>query len=259
MNYNNETEVLSTLRNSKSAIIQYFTSFQNNCETQLRTEVREMFDVLESDGCSYIDHGYEGDSLTSAIKQDQDRLAGIVSHNVQVIIQNESSDLKYKVEREMIKIKEATKSINFHINGDTNIYINLNKVLDELSFGFTDFANWAAYLGGSFMVGWTLVAGANWWNPVGWGLAAIGGLMWLLGDSKEQKAKKQFREKLNEARHDFMWGDFSRKISDLNQQIARKQNEITNAIDNIIAQVQNVKKSTDTLLDDLNDMSNNLR
>lgn len=259
MRYDNEKTILQMLKMAKKSIIQYFNQFSCNCESQFRKEIREMFDVLESDGIDFIDNGYDGEQLVSAIRDDQDRLSAIVQRNFQVIIHNESIDLREKIEREMKKIKEVAKECKIQLKGDARYNVELSKVLDELSFGVTDFVQWATYLGSSFAVGWTIAAGANWWNPVGWGLAAIGALIWIFGDSKKQKAKKQLRQKITEAKLTFFSDRFQEMMRELNNQIDRQKNSIITNVDRIIEQTIIVINSTDDLINDLETMSGDLK
>ena len=122
--------------------------------------------------------------------------------------------------------------------------------MDELEFGFGDLVNWGTYLGASFMVGWGIAAG-NFWNPIGWGMAAIMAGIAIFGPSKQNRAKNKWRESIGEARSDFFsteWYDISSRIEN---EIEQKSDSFDRHMESVIKDFKAIKKQMTTVIDSI--------
>lgn len=219
------------IRKFRSNVKGHFATFLSNVENEFRCECNKLFEFLESEGCGYIDLGYDEKKLTEALENAQKESSGVLEYNLNVIVSNEADDLSNNLLREQNKLKENIKSFgsNFY-GGSVDINVNIDDVLNSLSFGFGDLINWGVYLSSCFAVGWTIAAGANWWNPVGWGIGALVALYTIFGDSKKEKAKAKYREKLSDVRHSFFCGDYINIINNIKEQVELKYNLIDEEI-----------------------------
>lgn len=252
---NELSRVTKRFLDCKRNISGYFSSSQNLIHSQLRQQINEMFDVLEEDGCDYIDSGFEGDQLTSEIKQDQERLVRIVEENFEVIINNEMIDLRENIENELSRLKESFSMSNVQGGVSINFDMNLDKVVGELEFGLGDLFNWGMLLGSSFAVGWLIAAGANWWNPVGWGIGAIAAIISIFGDSKEDKAKAKLREKIAEAKSEFFRSRWVEIISKIDGQLNSKNRSFEIQFQNIIDDFNSLKRQMENVMIDIKNNS----
>ncbi|MCQ2211956.1 MAG: hypothetical protein MJZ34_16870, partial [Paludibacteraceae bacterium] len=234
----------------KNNILKHIQTSKNSISNQFRREFEEMFSVLEDDGCSYIDAGYTGDKLKVEIERDQKRLMSIVEGNLEVIVHNEMIDLRDKVENEVHSLQEYAKIDKVSDSFSAQFQLSIGNVIRELNLGVGDIVNWAGYLGACFGLGWAIAAGANWWNPVGWILTAVGFGFGIFGDSKQSKAKSKFRESLTEAKSQFYRNNFPNLCGKVDDALDSKSEEITKKIDSIITdfkklanQINNIKVS----------------
>lgn len=249
--------IIKKFRNCSSNVKRCYNSSENIIKAQLRQEITEMFDILEKDGCHMIDAGLEGDDLKREISQDQKRLSEIVEYNFGVIISNESKDLKKNVEREIERLKDSICITTVNGKFSTNFDMDLSKVVGELEFGLGDLFNWGAYLGGMIAAGWLI--GMNFWNPIGWitGIAAL--VTFIFGDSKEDKAKKELRKSLSEAKNDFFitkWSDITYKID---FQLESKLEDFDNKIKKIIRDFNTLKSQMESVMRDIRNNSSKFK
>ena len=226
----------------------FFNSSQNRIKTKLRSEINEMMNKIEKKGCSYIDDGFEGDTLKNIIEQYQKDLSGKLNNRISTIINNELIDLKKNIEKEISTLRESFTMSSIHSNFSTPFNINLNDVVSQLDFKFGDLVNWGVYLGSSIMLGWTIAAASNWWNPVGWGLAAVGALIAIIGDSKEDKAKAKLRESISEAKNNIFTNEWPKMTSEMDRQFKSKANSFDQQMKSVIADFKAIKTQMNSIV-----------
>ena len=242
--------MISRFQTCKRNIDNYFSSSQSSIISQMRGEITETFDILENNGCIYIDNGFDEDQLKNQLEEDKNELVQQTEHNFKVIIHNEFIDLQDNIENELTRLRESFALTNVRGNFSADVDLNLSGVMDELEFGFGDLVNWGTYLGASFMVGWGIAAG-NFWNPIGWGMAAIMAGIAIFGPSKQNRAKNKWRESIGEARSDFFsteWYDISSRIEN---EIEQKSDSFDRHMESVIKDFKAIKKQMTTVIDSI--------
>lgn len=228
-------ELNKQLKVFKKNCLSHFDSFSSSVEGEFRNEIVEMFDALEKDGCSIIDLDLDEKDLSNALTDRQNELMSVVENNFQIIISNELVDLTDHLERERERLKESVQMFNVNYGSySLNLNVELRDVLGSFDFGFSDLLKWGNYFGACFGVGYAIAAGANWWNPVGWAIAAVGALVWIFGDSKADKAKKKYREEVSKARNHFFSFDFHSLIEKLESEVDEKKKQLKDDVDLLI-------------------------
>ena len=222
----------------------------------MRQEITEMFDTLEDEGCDFIDKGYDGERLINAIESEKESLAKTVEHRIGIIINKELTDLHKNIEYEIRSLRESFGFSNINSNFTASFNMNLGKMIDQLNFKFEDLINWGMYLGGSVMI---VVAIANEWNPIGWILTAIGGLIAIFDDSKEDKAKAKFRESIGEAKNELLNTKWSKMTSEIDLQFRYKANDFDRKMKSIIEDFKAIKTQMNTVVNDIKFSSIRLR
>ena len=233
--------IISKFQTCKRNIYNYFSSSLSLIKSKIRQEITEMFDIIENNGCYYIDMGYGGEELKNAIEREQRQTVNDVEYNIDVIINNELADLRKNINKEILKLRENFRFSNINSKFTTSFNIDLGNVLDQLNFNFGDLMNWGTCLGSGFMLGWTIAAGANWWNPVGWGLAALGALITILSDSKEDKAKAKLQESISDAKNDVFSIEWPNMTREIDSQFKNKINLFDRQMNSIIDDFKAIK------------------
>lgn len=221
----------------------------------MRQEITEMFDYIESRGCYYIDEGYGGDKLKNAIEQEKEKAAEKIERRFGVIISNELIDLRNNIEKEIRNLRESFRVSGINSKLTSSFNLNLGNVVDQLDFKFGDLVNWATYLGGAvytgYLIGIAVAGGANWWNPIGWGLLTLSAFIAILGDSKEEKAKAKLRENIGEAKNEFFSKTWPKMSSDLDQQFRNKMKSFDYRMKTIIEDFKTIKIHMNTVVNDV--------
>lgn len=240
--------MINRFKTCKRNIENHFSSSQHSIISQMRGEINEVFDILENNGCVYIDNDLDNDSLQNQLEEDKNELVEMTEHNFKVIVHNEFIDLQENIEHELTRLRESFALTSMRGDFSANVDLNLSGVLDELDFGFGDLVNWGTYLGASFMVGWGIAAG-NFWNPIGWGAAAIMAGYAIFGPSKQNRAKKKWRESIGDARSDFFYSQWNDITSRIENEFDQKSDSIERQMDAIINDFKAIKKQMSTVID----------
>jgi hypothetical protein len=140
------------------------------------------------------------------------------------------------------------------VNLDANIEgveVEISEALSKLDFGFGDFINWALYIGGLFMFGYTIV-GTNWWNPVGWAAAAIMAAIGIFGNGKEKKAKSKLSESIDEAQKQCMKTSYIEICKKIDLEFNKKKRKICSVLNKDIKSLETFKSEIDETIDTIN-------
>ena len=256
LNSNQKTiidQIIVELKRYKDLVISIFDSKVSSIKNQIHWEIVDGFDVLKKDGYSAIDDGVSGKKLESFLEERKDEVFGVVDHNIKVIINNEAIALSDSIEEATKQLKNSINTI-FNVNIDSKIEgidMDTSEVISKLEFGFGDFMNWALYLGGCFMFGWTIV-GTNWWNPVGWAAAAIMAAIGIFGDGKEKKAKNALSESIEKSQKQCLDTNYNEICKKVDSEFNKKKNKICTIINGDVKSLESFKSEIDEIMATIN-------
>jgi molybdopterin-guanine dinucleotide biosynthesis protein len=257
LNSNQKTiidQIIVELQRYEDFVDGIFSSKVSSIKNQIKGEIVHGFDVLKKDGYKAIDDGLSGEKLESFFEDRKGEVFGVVDNNIKVIIHNEAIDLNDALQQATDQLKKNINTI-FSVNLDANIEgveVEISEALSKLDFGFGDFMNWVWYLGGAFMVGWSIAAGANWWNPVGWAIAAIMAAIAIFGDGKEKKAKNKLSESIDEAQKQCMKTNYIEICKKIDLEFNKKKRKICSVINKNIKSLETFKSEIDETMDTIN-------
>lgn len=252
-------QMIGKLDRLKEFINNEFNSTESSIQNQIRKRIKDGFDNLKKDGCDAIDAGYSGEELETFLDEKKDVIFFDVNDGIKDIIQNEAFDLNTSIQDAIDQIKkEMTTTSNLNDIADMDgVEVLFEDVIDKLKFGFSDAMNWAFFLGGSFMFGWTIV-GTNWWNPVGWGLAALLAGIAIFGGDKESKAKSKLSEKIDEAQKQCLETSYKEICNNVNTQFDKQKNKICSNLKKDVKSLKSFVEEIDDLMVTINKYNHKL-
>ena len=243
-------QIIVELKRYKDLVTSIFDSKVSSIKNQIHWEIVNGFDVLKKDGYSAIDEGVSGKKLESFLEEKKDEVFGDVDHKIKVIIHNEAIDLGNSIQEATEQLKKAINTI-FNVNIDSKIEgidMDASEVISKLEFGFGDFMNWAGYLGGIVLAIFAT-------GPIGIvsGIVmAISGLISIIIDGKEEKAKTKLSESIDKSQKQCLDTNYNEICKKVELEFKKKKNRICKIINGDVKSLESFKSEIDEIMATIN-------